>query len=60
MVKYQKRGFSIRDKRAERNNGKIHFERLRRMPRKMGRPLWWLFVLLVVIVVILLYLNGVR
>jgi hypothetical protein len=60
MVKYQKRGFSIRDKRAERDDGRIHFQRLRRTPRKTSRPLWWLFVLLAIVIIVLYYLNSVR
>lgn len=60
MVRYQKREFSIRDKRRERDAKRIHFDRLRKKPRKLARPLWWLFVMLLIVLGILWYLGGVR
>jgi len=60
MVRYKKRGFSITDKRSDRNSKRIHFQRLHKNSKKMIKPLWWLIFILIVIVGIMLYLNGIR
>jgi len=60
MVRYQKREFSIRDKRDKRGVKRIHFNRLHKDPKKMTKPLWWLILILIVVIGILMYLNNVR
>jgi len=61
MFRYKKPVFSIRNKEAESDEKRIHFQRLHHNPKKMvRRPIWWLFVLLLVIVILLFYLNGIR
>ncbi|HCL00217.1 MAG TPA: hypothetical protein DHW42_08970 [Candidatus Marinimicrobia bacterium] len=60
MVRHQKREFSIRDKRDERDSKRIHFDRLHKDPKKMTKPLWWLILILIVVIGILMYLNNVR
>jgi hypothetical protein len=60
MKTYQKRQFSIADKRRERAEKRIHFDRFRRSPRRTTRPLWWLFMLLIVVLGIMIYLNNIR
>jgi len=60
MVRYQKRGFSIKAQRSDRDSKRVHFQRLHKNPKKMTKPLWWLIFILIVIVGIMLYLNGIR
>jgi len=60
MVTYQKRRFSIADKRRERAERRIHFDRLSRRPRRTARPLWWLFILLMIVLGLMFYLNNIR
>ena len=59
MVIYKPRKFSIKDKRAERKNRRVHFNRLRRDPKKMVKPLWWLLLLTIIVLAIMFYLNRI-
>lgn len=59
MARYQHRSFSASDKRRERDEKRLHFDRLRRR-RKTPRPLWWLLLMAIIVLMIFYYLSKVR
>ncbi len=59
MVTYHRRGFSMRDKRRERDGKRIHISPPRTSKRLKTRPLWWLLVLTAIILFAIVYLSRI-
>lgn len=63
MSQRRPRQFSIKGKFEERQKEneehRIHFRQLRHTPRKLARPIWWLFILSAIILLIYIYLKRI-
>ncbi|MDD5765965.1 MAG: hypothetical protein PHW79_06965 [Candidatus Marinimicrobia bacterium] len=64
MFQREDRKISIKEKYEAKQQEKeetpkyqIHFKRVRRSPRKLSRPVWWLFILGTLILMIFSYLK---
>ncbi|GEM_PF-3200049 len=59
MVTYRRRGFSIRDKRKQHEEHRVHFRPSRGSKRIKIRPIWWLAMLAIIILGLIFYLNQI-
>lgn len=59
MARWQRREFSLSERREELAEKRIHFQRARRQPPRLTRPLWWLIILLIIIWLLYLYLRRI-
>ena len=57
MVTWQSRKFDISSKLEEKRDGKFHFSRLAKRPRKALRPLWWTLVMFLLVCFLFFYLK---
>lgn len=59
MKRWTRREFALSERRRELADGRIHFQRTRRQPPRVARPLWWLIILLIIVWLLYLYLRNI-